>query len=56
MIAFNLVGTKKDSGTKTFNVNFFKEINHFDKDEDVIVFISKFYFLFCQLLYLYFLG
>ena len=43
MIAFNLVGTKKDSGTKTFNVNFFKEINHFDKDEDVIVFISKFY-------------
>ena len=45
MIAFNLVGTKKDSGTKTFNINFFNEINHFDKAEGIIVFISKFYLL-----------
>ena len=25
MIAFNLLGTQKNSGTKTFNTNFFKE-------------------------------
>jgi len=43
MIAFNLVGTKKDSGTKTFNVNFFKEINCLNDGVDIIVYISKSY-------------
>ena len=43
MIAFNLVGTKKDSGTKTFNVNFFNEINCLNKDDEIVVFISNSY-------------
>ena len=43
MIAFNLVGTKKDSGTKTFNINFFNEIRSLNKDEEIVVFISSFY-------------
>ena len=43
MIALNLVGTKKNSGTKTFNLNFFKEINSLKGDEDVIVYILKSY-------------
>ena len=27
MIALNLIGTNKNSGTKTFNLNFFKQID-----------------------------
>ena len=43
MIALNLVGTKKNSGTKTFNLNFFKETNSLKGDEDIIVYILKSY-------------
>lgn len=43
MIAFNLVGTKKNSGTKTFNINFLKEIIRFNSDEDILIYVPKFY-------------
>ena len=42
MIAINLVGTKKNSGTKTFNVNFFKQLN-LKIDEEIVIYISKSY-------------
>ncbi len=42
MIAINLVGTKKNSGTKTFNINILKQLN-LNIDEDIIVYISKSY-------------
>ncbi len=43
MIAFNLVGTKKNSGTKTFNINFLKEISRLKNDENIVVYVPKFY-------------
>tara|TARA_B110000014_G_C20083980_1_gene566742 strand:+ start:234 stop:1376 length:1143 start_codon:yes stop_codon:yes gene_type:complete len=43
MIAFNLVGTQKNSGTKTFNTNFFKEIVNFNHNEKIIIYVPKFY-------------
>ena len=43
MIAFNLLGTQKNSGTKTFNTNFFKETINFNYNEKIIVYVPKFY-------------
>ena len=43
MIAFNLVGTDKNSGTKTYNINFLKQINSNFLDEDLIVYVPKSY-------------
>ena len=43
MIAFNLLGTQKNSGTKTFNINFFKETINFDYNKKILVYIPKFY-------------
>ena len=43
MIALNLVGTKKNSGTKTFNINFLKETLFLDNNEPIFVYIPKFY-------------
>ena len=42
MIAINFVGTNKNSGTKTFNINILKQLN-VNLDEDVIVYITKSY-------------
>ena len=41
MIAFNLVGTNKNSGTKTFNTNFLKQLELSYVDEDILVYVSK---------------
>ena len=43
MIAFNLLGTQKNSGTKTFNINFFKETINFNHDNKIIIYVPKFY-------------
>ncbi len=40
MIAINFVGTNKNSGTKTFNINILKQLN-VNLDEDVIGFEPK---------------
>ena len=43
MIAFNLVGTQRNSGTKTFNINLLKKIVRFNNDQRILVYIPKFY-------------
>ena len=43
MIAFNLLGTKKNSGTKTFNTNFFKETVNFNHNKKIVIYVPKFY-------------
>ena len=43
MIALNLIGTNKNSGTKTFNLNFFKQIDLSSIDDDIIIYIPKSY-------------
>ena len=43
MIAFNLVGTQKNSGTKTFNTNFLKEILNSNNDDQILIYNPKFY-------------
>ena len=43
MIALNLIGTNKNSGTKTFNLNFFKQIDLISIDDDIIIYIPKSY-------------
>ena len=45
MIAFNLVGTKKNSGTKTFNTNFLKETVNLNNNEKIIIYVPKFYLI-----------
>ncbi len=43
MIALNLIGTNKNSGTKTFNLNFFKQIDLSSIDDKIIIYIPKSY-------------
>ena len=43
MIAFNLIGTKKNSGTKTFNLNFLKEISYLGNFDNITIFAPKYY-------------
>jgi len=43
MIAFNLVGTNKNSGTKTFNTNFLRQLELSYIDEDILIYVSKSY-------------
>ena len=43
MIAVNLVGTQRNSGTKTFNINLLKKIVRFNNDQRILVYIPKFY-------------
>ena len=44
MNAFNLVATRNNSGTKTFILNFLKEINKKKIEQKIVIFISKSYF------------
>ena len=43
-IAFDFVGTNVGSGTKTYNINFLKEIELLSLREDIIIFLTKNYF------------
>ena len=44
MIAFNLVATKDNSGSKTFVLNFLREIDKKKIEKKIVVFITKSYF------------
>ena len=43
-IAIDFVGTNVGSGTKTYNINFCKELESIDLKEDFIIYLSKNYF------------
>lgn len=43
MIALNLVGINKNSGTKTFNINFLKQIELSNIEENIVIYVSKSY-------------
>ena len=43
-IAIDFVGTNIGSGTKTYNINFCNELESFELEEDIIIYISKDYF------------
>ena len=45
MIAIDLVGTTINSGTKTYNKNFLKQLNYKSFEEKILVFVSKSYLI-----------
>ena len=44
MIALNLIGTNKNSGTKTFNTNLLKKLSYISQKENLLIYTSKNYF------------
>lgn len=43
MIALNLIGTNKNSGTKTFNTNLLKKLSYISQKENLVIYTSKNY-------------
>ena len=43
-IAIDFIGTELRSGTKSYNINFCKELQNHDLKEDIVIYLTRNYF------------